>query len=111
MIDCAPPAADLQPPFPQPHAMPTLQPAYLLAEGAFAAFNPESIEQEPPCNIDIHGGRNQTALHNCTLLGCEDKTLRRNRIEKRLDAEAIPREKQVLGVGIKNRQRPHSVEP
>src|SRR5258706_13692762 len=110
MIDRAPPAPDLQSPFPQTHKMPALQTANLIAEGAFAAFNSESIEQEPPRDIDINGRRNQTALYKCTLLRCEDKTLWRNRIEKRFNAEAVPREKQVLCLGVEDRQCPHSVE-
>src|SRR5258705_13887680 len=110
MIDRAPPAPDLKPPFPQPHEMPALQTTHLFAEGAFAAFDPEGVKQEPPRDIDIHRRRNQTALHKCTLLGCEDKTLWRNRIEKRFDAEAVPREKQILGLYVEDRQCPHSVE-
>jgi hypothetical protein len=90
--------------------MAALQTAHLFAERTFAAFDPERVEQQPPRNIDIHRRRNQTAPYESTLLGCEHKTFRRNRIEQRFDAEAISRNKQIPGLGVEDRQRPHAVE-
>ena len=52
----------------------------------------------------------QTASHERALLRCENKALRRHRIEQRLDAEAVAREKQFFGLGVEDRQRPHAVE-
>src|ERR1700691_925087 len=110
MIDRAPPTPDVKPSFPQPHTVAPLEAAHFMAEGPFAAFDPESIKQEPPRDIDIHRCLDQTTLRQRTLFRSEDQMLRRNRVEKRFDAEAVACKKEVLCLGVKNRQRPHSIE-
>src|SRR4051794_14380742 len=110
MIDSAPPTSDIKPSFSQPHAVSALKAAHFIAQGPFAAFDPEGIKQEPPRDSDIHRCLDQTALRQRTLFRREDKMLRRNRVENRFYPETVPRKKQVLCLGVKNRERPHSVE-
>src|SRR5258705_2126084 len=109
MIERRPPAPYAQSTAAEPHQMSALQPPYFTMQRVLAALDAERVEHQAPRYRDIERDRDQSAAHQCALLGGKHEPVRHHRVEQRLDAETVARQKQISGLGVVDRESPHAV--